>query len=168
MNTTNSNNPDTQNTTAHTSFNGIRGGDPTRRPIADSPVKVKRVSVVHVLRLNGFKVRIQHYRFGHLNIKNVGTVIALSNKKFLEKVCGNGGVTEIDIISPKGEGFRGRADCSVNDNFDHNKGIQYALIEAFGLNLNKHNNLTNQQIIDSINEVTGNMLTVMPNTANNI
>lgn len=157
MNTTNT----TQNPTSDT-YLGSRGGDPSRRPVTPQPTKIPHISVVHVLRLNGYKVRVQHYRFGVLSIKGRGEVLALSNKKFLTEVFGNGGVTEIDIINAKGEGFRGRSDCSIKDGFDHNKGIQYALIEAFGLNLNKHNHLTNQEVIAAINQVTDNSLTKMP------
>ena len=89
---------------------------------------------IHQLRLDGNKIKIQHFRWPRV-FNDVHTDM-LAEKKFREhkKGCdmnGRGGKTVITLTTPNGKTVTASSVCSLRDNFNRKLGVRIALSRAF-------------------------------------
>ena len=80
-----------------------------------------QIPTIASLRRSGYKVRVLHTR-NYKKVQKIGGVF--------EELSANGGLTRIEITTPKGEDVWGEAVCSKEDNWNRKLGNSIALGRA--------------------------------------
>lgn len=79
---------------------------------------------VKSLREKGWKVRVLHGR-------NYSESIIGKSRRFVQRVLkAKGGNTVVELTSPNGKEFSGKARCHPNDNYNKKEGVRIALSNA--------------------------------------
>lgn len=89
------------------------------------------MQTVHSLRSQGFKIRVNHYRFDKTT-PNVLRPRFSFKKQDIDKseIEEKGGKTIITVTSPDGRTVEAISKCSLLDNFNRKKGVAIALGRA--------------------------------------
>lgn len=87
--------------------------------------------IVHLLRTKNFKVRIKHYRWvrksDDYDMPASLKLVTKVNKKEYSEILGNGGLTEVELTTPDGQGFMQQSNCHENDGYNKKLGVRIAL-----------------------------------------
>lgn len=84
-----------------------------------------KLTVQH-LRQTGFKVRVNHFRYGADEFGN----IIMAPRRFLKLIYPKGGYTRVEIKTPDGQELIGVSKCHNVDNFNFATANQMAIGRA--------------------------------------
>lgn len=82
---------------------------------------------VHLLRKNGFKIRVRHTRLMEWELSNPNLP-----KQFFPvlRLSARGGSTTVEVTTPRGQTTKAEARCSNKENFNRKRGLYLALDRA--------------------------------------
>lgn len=86
---------------------------------------------VQSLRKQGYKVRINHYRYSYPSPFKKNILVCLP--RFLLKgddIIPHGGITTADIIDPLGKRYIGVSKCNLTDPYNKKTGVRRAIENA--------------------------------------
>lgn len=103
------------------------------------PLTMKIIPTVQQLRQNNFKVTVNHFRTFYKYCSRTGKrqeVQVSWHQRTAEyddyhlDACG--GRTEVYILDPQGNQYRGKSECSVFDLYNRKIGVMKAVAKAYG------------------------------------